>query len=97
MLSRSVRLSAKQRATSPTYTGWERAPGLGSSSTGSQRCSHAKVLRNRSSGPKITEGRNAVTARSFCAENTHVTPSPFERRYWLQPPGGGVSATFGDG
>src|SRR6266513_601742 len=83
MLSRSERLALKQRATSSTYTGWKRACGLGRRTSGSQRWSLAKVLRNWSSGPNITDGRNTVTACSFWAASTQASPSPLERRYWL--------------
>src|SRR5258706_9893503 len=53
--------------------------------SGSQRWSSAKLLRNWSPGPNTTEGRNTVTASSFCAARTQASPSPFERRYWLGP------------
>ena len=66
------------RATSPTYTGWKRAFGQGTASTGRKRAIVAKRLRNLSSGPNTTDGRNTVTCRSS-ASSTACSPFAFER------------------
>src|ERR1051325_6447044 len=48
--------------------------------TGNRRASSAKVLRKASSGPKMTEGRNAVTARP-AAPSAACSPIALVRRY----------------
>jgi len=57
----------------------EQRLGTSTASTGRKRASLANWLRNRSSGPNTTEGRNTVASRSEAS--TACSPMPLERRY----------------
>jgi len=65
-------------ATSPTHTGWNRACGQASGSSGKRRARPANRLRKLSPGPKTTEGRRIVGA--ILPSPIASSPAAFERR-----------------